>query len=162
MPFTDILTANAEYAKDHEELATGRAARGLAIVTCIDSRIDPLAAFGLKPGDAKIVRNAGARVTDDVLRTLIAATHTLGISRVALVQHTECKMASASQKDIEQIVGAATGHDASGVDFLTIDDQRAVLKQDAERIRSCELLPEGVEVGEFMFDVRSGALEQVS
>jgi carbonic anhydrase len=161
MPFTDILTANSAYAANHEELANGRARRGLAIVTCIDTRIDPLAAFGLIPGDAKVIRNAGARVTDDVLRTLIIASHVLGVNRIALIQHTDCGVATNDQAAIEHVVEELTGHSASGIDFLTIGDQVETLHADAEKIRINELLPDGIEVGEFMFDVRHGTLEQI-
>jgi carbonic anhydrase len=161
MPFEDILTANSEYAKNHEFLGNGRARRGLAIVTCIDSRIDPLASFGLKPGDAKILRNAGARVTDDVLRTLILAAHVLGVNRVALIQHTDCGGTKVDQAKMETIVGDLTGEDASGIDFLTVTDQIATLHEDAQRIRDCALMPAGTEVGEFMYDVENGRLTAV-
>jgi carbonic anhydrase len=161
MPFTDILTANAQYTRQHEELAGGNARRGLAVVTCIDSRIDPLPALGLLTGDAKIVRNAGARVTDDVLRTLIIATHVLGVDRIALMQHTDCGVAGNTQQSLERVVEDATGESAHLIDFLTIDDQRTTLRADAEKLRRCRLLPAGTEVGEFIFDVRSGRLEQV-
>lgn len=158
MPFTDILTANSAYAADHEELANGRARRGLAIVTCIDTRIDPLEAFGLIPGDAKVIRNAGARVTDDVLRTLIIASHALGVNRIALIQHTDCGVANNTQDSLTQIVETQTGESIGELDFLTIDDQISTLHKDSQKIRDCKLLPEGTEVGEFIFDVHSGKL----
>jgi carbonic anhydrase len=161
MPFTDILDANAEYNPTHKDLGSGRARRGLAIVTCIDSRIDPLAMFGLVPGDAKMIRNAGARVTDDVLRTLILATHVLGVERVALVAHTDCGATSADQSKMESIVKEATGEDATDVDFLMVEDQAATLRADAELIRNSPLIAPGVEVGTFIFDVRSGRLDPV-
>jgi carbonic anhydrase len=161
MPFTDILTANAGYAADHEELANGRARRGLAIVTCIDTRIDPLAAFGLIPGDAKVIRNAGARVTDDVLRSLVIASHVLGVNRVALIQHTDCGVAKNTQETITDVVHDLTGEEVD-IDFLTIPDQKATLAADAQKIRECKLMPEGTEVGEFIFDVVHGKLEQLS
>ncbi len=161
MPFNDIVTANAVYAERHKNLANGLARRGLAIVTCIDTRIDPLEAFGLIPGDAKMIRNAGARVTDDVLRTLVLASHVLGVNRVALIQHTDCGGTKLSQEQMVDVVGELTGEDASDVDFLMIDDQRATLAADAQKIRDCKLLPAGFEVGEFIFDVTSGRLEQV-
>src|SRR4051794_27956145 len=92
-PFASELTANAAYA---EQFALGDlqpvAARGLAVVTCMDSRIEPLQMLGLRPGDAKILRNAGARVTDDVLRTLVLAVHLLGVRRVLVVPHLRCRM----------------------------------------------------------------------
>ncbi|CAN5447081.1 hypothetical protein BH23ACT7_BH23ACT7_25390 [soil metagenome] len=78
-PFADVLSANAAYAQQFDLGGLpGRAARGLAIVTCMDTRIEPLRMLGLRPGDAKILRNAGGRVTDDVLRTLVLAVHLLG------------------------------------------------------------------------------------
>ena len=161
MAFTDILTANAIYTADHEELASGLARRGLAVVTCIDSRIDPLEALGLKPGDAKIIRNAGARVTEDVLRTLIIATHALGVNRIALMQHTDCGVATNTQDSIEMMVRASTGRSPAAIDFLAIEDQAATLHADAELLRGYEFFPEGVEVGEFIFDVHSGELRQL-
>lgn len=162
MPFTDVLTANEEYAKDFVDIGSGRARRGLAIVTCIDSRIAPLAAFGLIPGDAKVVRNAGARVSEDVLRTLVIATHLLGVNRIALMQHTDCGGMAMSQEKLAGLVTDVTGHDASGMDFRMIEDQRATLSADAALIRDCPLLPNGVEVGEFIFDVHSGELKQIA
>ncbi|MFY9487959.1 MAG: carbonic anhydrase [Solirubrobacterales bacterium] len=159
MPFSDILKANRGYAADHVELADGQARRGLAIVTCIDTRIDPLAAFGLIPGDAKVIRNAGARVTQDVLRTLTIAAHVLGVNRIALIQHTDCGVAANTQETIATVVHEHTGTEPT-IDFLTIDDQIATLHADAEILRTHPLLPH-VEVGEFMFDVHGGGLEQV-
>ena len=80
-PFDDVLTANVEYSRTFADAGTpGKAARGLALVTCMDSRISPLEMLGLLPGDAKILRNAGARVTDDVLRTLVLAVHLLEVA----------------------------------------------------------------------------------
>ncbi len=162
MPFTDILTANNAYAADHEELSNGRARRGLAIVTCIDTRIDPLEAFGLIPGDAKVIRNAGARVTDDVMRSLIIAAHVLGVNRVALIQHTDCGVANNDQGTIAEVVEDLTGNSVDDFDFLTISDQVETLHADAAKIRQHPLMPPGTEVGEFMFDVHSGKLTPVA
>lgn len=161
MPFNDILTANEQYTSVHEELASGRARRGLAIVTCIDSRIDPLTALGLIAGDAKVIRNAGARVTGDVLRTLIVATHILGVNRIALMQHTDCGMAENSQEAIKSVVESVTG-ETSDIDYLMIDDQIKTLHEDAKKLRECTLFPVGVEIGEFVFDVKNGALTQIA
>lgn len=162
MPFNDILSANADYSGHHKDLPNGRARRGLAIVTCIDSRIDPLEAFGLAPGDAKVLRNAGARVTEDVLRSLIIAAHLLGVNRVALIQHTDCGGASADQQKVAGIVESITGNSAEGMDFMMIDDQIETLHSDSQLIRDCPLMPAGTEVGEFMYDVHSGKLSEVS
>src|ERR687889_1202029 len=92
-PFADVLAANAAYAASFGLAGVpSNAARGLAVVTCMDSRIEPLAMLGLGPGDAKIIRNAGARVTDDVLRTLVLGTYLLGVDRAMVIAHTNCRL----------------------------------------------------------------------
>ena len=160
--FDDLIAANEVYQSEfHDSEVTGKAAKGLAVVTCIDSRIDPLAMLGLRPGDAKIIRNAGARVTDDALRSLILATNLLGVHRVCVVQHTDCAMAGSSEAAMQAKVGAARGEDAGGWQFLAMEDQHAALRADVERIEGCDLIAEGVEVGAFVFDVHSGALVPV-
>jgi carbonic anhydrase len=158
-PFDDLLRANREYAETHVVQAeSGWAQKGLAIVTCIDTRIDPLSMLGLRPGDAKIIRNAGARVTDDVLRSLALATRLLGVDRVAVVQHTDCKVASATQAEIVEHF-RSLGVDASSQDFLLIDDQQQVLAADVERVRASELVGP-VTVCGFVYDVRTGLLAE--
>ncbi|MDP1818803.1 MAG: carbonic anhydrase [Acidimicrobiales bacterium] len=157
--FDDLLAANRRYQAGFDDSGLrGKAAKGLAVVTCIDSRIDPLAMLGLRPGDAKIIRNAGARVTEDALRSLILAANLLDVTRVCVVQHTECAMAGQREDDLRARIGELRGTDASGTDFLTMTDQVAALQGDIERIRACPLLPPDLEVGGFMFDVRSGAI----
>ena len=160
--FDDLLDANADYAKAFvDDGLPGQAARGLAIVTCMDSRIEPLTMLGLKRGDAKILRNAGGRVTGDVLRTLVLATHLLGVNRILVVEHTECRMASATAEQVHQQILEASGIDSRSLDFQLMDDQLASLKQDVQRVRSSPYLPAPVEVGGFLYDVRSGQLSEV-
>src|SRR5262249_39058013 len=92
--FADLLDANRRYRDFvHTSALEGRALKGLAVVTCMDSRIDPLAMLGLERGDAKVIRNAGGRVTGDALRSLILATNLLGVNRICVIQHTGCAMA---------------------------------------------------------------------
>jgi carbonic anhydrase len=136
----------------------GTAAKGLAVLTCIDSRIDPLAMLGLRAGDAKIIRNAGARVTNDALRSLILAVNLLGVTRVCLVQHTNCAMVDSTEDEIRTRIEAARGIDTTGWDFLATTDQRSTMVHDIALIRSCPLLPPDLEVGGFIFDVHTGAL----
>ena len=92
------------------------------VITCIDSRIDPLAMLGLKAGDAKIIRNAGARVTSDALRSLVLAVNLLGVDRVCVVQHTNCAMADSSDEEIRARIEARSGVGTSGWDFLATTD----------------------------------------
>jgi carbonic anhydrase len=159
--FDDVLTANADYARAFvDDGLPGQARRGLAIVTCMDSRIDPLSMLGLARGDAKILRNAGGRVTDDVLRTLVLATHLLGVDRVLVVEHTECRMASATAEQVHQQIKEASGIDSRSLEFGLMDDQLASLRHDVQRVRSSPYLPGGVEVGGFLYDVRTGTLTE--
>jgi len=161
--FDDLLEANARYRAGFRDAGLkGTAAKGLAVLTCIDSRIDPLAMLGLRPGDAKIIRNAGARVTDDALRSLVLAANLLGVTRVCVVQHTDCAMVGRTDDEVRARIEAASGKSAEGWEFLATNDQRTTLAADLGRIASCTLLPPGLEVGAFVFDVRTGALTPVT
>jgi len=161
--FDDLLEANARYrAEFHDPGVPGVAAKGLAVLTCIDSRIDPLAMLGLRAGDAKIIRNAGARVTDDALRSLVLAVNLLGVDRVCVVAHTECAMVGPTDEELRTRIGTLRDADASGWDFLACTDQRATLVDDIGRIASCPLLPNELEVAGFVFDVHDGELVPVA
>ena len=117
--------------------------------------------LGLKPGDAKILRNAGGRVTDDVLRTLVLAVHLLGVERVLLVAHTDCRMTKVTDDDVHAVIAADSGLDTRSLDFHTISDQGATLARDVQRIRSSPYLPSGLTVAGAIYDVRSGRVEVV-
>jgi carbonic anhydrase len=159
--FTDVLAANRAFSEDYAlaELPA-RASRGLAVLTCMDSRIDPLRMLGLAPGDAKILRNAGARVTDDVLRTLVLATYLLGVDRVMVVAHTDCRMSSGGEQHVHDAIRAAGGPDTRSISFLTTDDPEDALCQDVQRIRSWPYLGKVVSGG-FLYDLRTGLLHPV-
>lgn len=160
--FADVLTANEAYAGTFELAGLeARAARGLAIVTCMDSRIEPLDMLGLQPGDAKIIRNAGARVTEDVLRTLALATHLLGVDRIMVVAHTNCKMASATRDDVVDIIQETSGIDVRSLDFRLVADQHETLASDTQKIHSWPFLPPGIAIGGFMYDVHTGRVTHI-
>jgi carbonic anhydrase len=159
--FDDLLDANRRYAERFAlaDLAP-RAARGLALVTCIDSRIEPLQMLGLVPGDAKIMRNAGGRVTDDVLRSLILAANLLSVDRVAVMHHTECAVAS-PRAELVGRVEAAAGRSSGDWDFLSIVDPDADLADDVAKVRGCPLLPPSLPVVGWRYDIRSGLVVEV-
>lgn len=161
--FDDLLAANRTYAAT--DFATGGfdgiAHAGVAIVTCMDSRIDPLRLLGLEPGDAKIFRNPGGRVTANALEALVLGVHLLGVERILIVPHTRCAMASNTEAELRERVGASAGQDASWQGFHVIEDQRAALMSDVRAVRSHPLIGDKVPVGGFMYDVDSGLLEQV-
>lgn len=135
-PFQDLLAGNERFAAT---FALGglspRAARGVAILTCIDSRIPPLEVFELVPGDAKILRNAGARVTEDMIRTLAIATSQLGVTRIAVMRHTDC--------------AAGNDNDAQG------------LHEDLQRLRDDPRIPDDVELIGLRYDVETGRVAQL-
>lgn len=158
--FDRELTANAEYAASFvDPNLPGRAAARLAVVTCMDSRIDPLAMLGLAKGDAKILRNAGGRVTDDVLRTLVLAVHLLDVERVLVAQHTDCRMTKVTDEQAHEAIRERSGVDTRSLDFHTIPDQRAALARDVERVKAWPFLPRELAVAGAIYDVRSGRLQ---
>ena len=159
--FDDVLAANEAYAQGFRlQGLEPVAARGLAVLTCMDSRIEPLAMLGLAPGDAKILRNAGARVTDDVLRTLVLASYLLGVDRAMVVAHTKCRMASGEEDDVHDAVAQAGGPDTRSLAFLVSSDQVDTLREDVQRVRSWPYLT-NLQVGGFLYDVDTGRLTRV-
>lgn len=160
--FFDVLDANHKFVNsfEHSDL-TGTARKGLAIVTCMDSRINPLAVVGMQAGDAKILRNAGARVTDDVLRTLVLASYLLGVTRVLVMPHTDCRMVCANDSVIHETIQSQHGVDTRSLEFRTVSDQREALIVDVSRLRSYPLLKTGVTVAGAIYNVSTGQLEPI-
>jgi carbonic anhydrase len=159
--FDDLLAANQEFATDFSLGGfDGVAHAGVAIVTCMDSRIDPLGMVGLKPGDAKIFRNPGGRVTPQALEALVLGVHLLKVERVLIVPHTRCAVASYSEAELRQRVAESAGQDASWQSFHVVDDQTRALAEDVQKVRSHPLIPDTVSVGGFIYDVDSGLLTQ--
>jgi carbonic anhydrase len=159
--FDDLMDANREFA-GHFELGgfDGVAHAGVAIVTCMDSRIDPLRMVGLQAGDAKIFRNPGGRVSGQALEALVLAVHLLGVERVLIIPHTRCAMASNTEQELREKVGASAGQDASWQQFHVVEDQLAALAEDVQAVRSHPLIPDSVLVGGFLYDVDTGLLDE--
>ena len=157
--FADVLSGNSDYAARFPGTGlSGRAAKGLALVTCMDSRIEPLQLLGMEQGDVKILRNAGARVTDDVLRTLVLGAYLLDVTRVLVMPHTHCKMASATEEEIHASILENFGVDTNSVEFRTVPDQELALAYDVRRIRSYPLLPKDLVVAGAIYDVHTGTI----
>ena len=160
--FDDLLAANREFAANFGLAGfDGVASAGVALVTCMDSRIDPLGMLGLKPGDAKIFRNPGGRVTDAALEALVLGVHLLGVDRILVVPHTRCAMASSTEEQLHERVTASAGVDSSWQPFHVIDDQVATLRHDLQRVRSHPLIPESTAIGGFIYDVDTGLLNPI-
>jgi carbonic anhydrase len=160
-PFSDVLSANERFAETYQSGGLkGQARRGLAILTCMDSRIDPLAMLGLAPGDAKILRNAGARVSEDVLRTLVLASYLLGVNRVMIVAHTDCRMTIDDESKVHAAIAAAGGPDTRSLSFLTTEDVRTSLATDVQKVHSFPYLKE-LPVAGFLYHLDTGRLEEI-
>ena len=160
--FSDLFAANSEFVKSFKsQELTGEARKGLAIITCMDSRIDPLRIVGMQPGDAKILRNAGARVTEDVLRTLVLATYLLNVNRVLVMPHTDCRMASGTEDEIHAAIKERSGVDTRSIEIRTVKDQISALNSDLVRIKSFPLLPKELLITGAIYDVKSGKLNQI-
>jgi len=160
--FDDLLSANRRYAETFTLSGfDGVAHAGVAIVTCMDSRIDPLGIIGLKPGDAKIFRNPGGRVTEQALEALVLGVHLLNVNRVLVVPHTRCAMVATTQDELRKRVGESAGQDASWQTFGVVADQKAALADDVRKVRSHPLIPDTVEVGGFIYDVDTGLIDQL-
>jgi carbonic anhydrase len=159
--FDDLLAANAAFAESFELGGFDGVARaGVALVTCMDSRIDPLGMIGLSPGDAKIFRNPGGRVTDAALEAIVLGVHLLNVDRVLVVPHTRCAVASATEPELRRRVAESAGLDVTWQRFHVVSDQLETLAYDVHRVTSHPLVPDSVEVGGFLYDVDTGLLDR--
>ncbi len=163
MPVVDeFLAANERYAAgfDKGDLPLPPARR-VAVLVCMDARIDPAKALGLAEGDAHVIRNAGGRASDDALRSLAISHELLGTREVVVVHHTDCGMLTFTNDQIRQRLRDRLGADASGVDFLPFGDLDQSVRDDVATIRSSPLIPDDIAVSGFVYDVRSGRLRRV-
>jgi carbonic anhydrase len=156
-PVSDIerlLAANEAYAAARSNVGNPRPLRRLAVVTCMDARIDVFAALGLHLGEAHVIRNAGGRVTDDVLRSLAVSSHVLGVDTVVVMQHTKCGVAGVSDDELREMTGAE-------LEFFSFDDHAAALHDDIDVLTSTAYLGPLRTVAGFVFDVETGYLHDV-
>ncbi len=160
--FADLIEANARYTESFALAGfDGIARAGVAMITCMDSRIEPLEMIGLRTGDAKIIRTPGGRVTPDALIGCVLGVHLLGVTRILVVPHTRCAMASGEDADLVARVARETGEDLSDLALGASTDQRARLIEDVDLLRTHPHVGERATVGGFLYDVDSGSLQQL-
>jgi carbonic anhydrase len=162
--FADILEANRRYAESFRLAGLAApAARELGVLTCIDSRIEPLSMLGLEPGDANIFRNAGARVSDDALRSLVLATNLLNVRRIMIVQHTDCAMGGVSDEELRARIAERLGDPGlvEGFEPSAMVAPHDALAAGVARLRDCPLIPAGTAVAGFEYDVTTGLLTKL-
>ena len=161
MSFDDLLSANRSYAESFSRKGIdGIAHAGVAIVTCMDSRIDPLPMVGLGPGDAKILRSPGGWVAPWTMTGLVLAVQLLHVERIMLIPHTRCAM-SGTDEALHQSIAERNGMDATWLRFGASPDQMSRLKQDVSAVLAHPLIKNRAKVGGFMYDVDTGLLEQI-
>jgi carbonic anhydrase len=158
----ELLKANRAFARAFADGGKpAKPARQLVVVTCMDARIDPARTLGLGIGDAHVIRNAGGRISDDVIRSLIISTAMLGTREVVVIQHTDCGMQTFSNDDMHARIADERGADASHIDFLPFSDLKANVRADVERLRTDPHLEPGITVSGYVYDVDTGALTEV-
>lgn len=135
--------------------------RHLVVLCCMDARIDLFRLLGLQVGDAHILRNAGGRATDDMLRSIILSTNALGTREVVVIHHTGCGLGGVTDDEIREQVRRESGHSPTEIEFLAFDDEVQSVREDVARIRACEYLPEHMSVWGAVYDVHTGVLTPV-
>ena len=157
----EIIRANRRFSGERSpRLLPLPPARHLAVVTCMDARLDPAAAFGLAEGDAHVIRNAGGRARD-ALRSLVISQRLLGTTAISVVHHTECGMLTFDNHDLYLKVEKDLGADASEIDFLPFSNLDQSVRDDVEFLRNNRLIAPGTEIRGFVYDVKTGGLTEV-
>ena len=176
----EVLASNASYAAgfDKGELALPPA-RHFAILTCMDARLDPAKYAGLSEGDAHVIRNAGGRASDDAIRSLVISYKLLGTREWFVIHHTNCGMEFFTDDLMRDLLGQSLetaelgpggfrdvgdgpgSSEARYIDWLTIADQKQSIVDDVTRIRAHPLVPRTIPVYGYLYDVKTGRLEEI-
>lgn len=158
----ELLKSNAGYAEssDLRELPIVPA-KGLAILTCIDARIDVHGLLGLREGDALVLRNAGGIVTEDALRSLIISTELVGAREILVINHTDCGMQRFEDVDLRRRLKDKTGVGADHLVFHAFKDLRQNVREQVRTIRESPFIPKDIAVAGFILDLNTGRLEPV-
>src|SRR5262245_56964422 len=177
----EVLKANASYEATFGEKGklTIPPVRHFTILTCMDARLDPAKYAGLSEGDAHVIRNAGGRASDDALRSLVISYKLLGTSEFFVIHHTDCGMLFFTDEVMRNLLASSletaeltpTGFRDVGkgpgsaegeyIDWLTMKDNAASVIADVRRIRNHPLIPKSIPIYGYIYDVRTGALEEV-
>jgi carbonic anhydrase len=157
----ELVDNNRRFAASLPELHLDvRPRRRLAIVACMDSRLDVFAALGLDSGDAHVLRNAGGVITDDVIRSLAVSQRRLGTEAVMLVHHTDCGMQALTDDGFRAELQEATGV-APAFAIESFTDLDADVRQSILRVRRSEFVPHRDSVRGFVYDVDTHAVREV-
>ena len=177
----EVMAANAAYAKDFGQKADLPVPPGrrFAILTCMDARLDPAKYAGLAEGDAHVIRNAGGRASDDAIRSLVISYKLLGTREWFVIHHTQCGMETFTDEVMRRLLASSlrtasigdSGWQDSGqgpgstegsyIDWLTIADSTQSVVEDVTRIRNHPLVPGDIPIYGYIYDVKTGRLEEL-
>src|SRR5256885_16199064 len=165
-----IMTVVQEFLKANEKYAAGfqkgslamPPSRQVAVLTCMDARIDPARILGLEEGDAHVIRNAGGRASEDAIRSLVISQQLLGTNTVVVIHHTDCGMLTFSNADLRTKLKQELKADADHIDFLPFTDLEQSVRDDVATLKASPLIPDNVDISGFIYDVSSGKLLPVT
>lgn len=158
----EVLADNARFAAGfNEEGCHARPALRLAVVACMDARLDTFRALGLAPGDAHVIRNAGGVVTDDVIRSLVISQRLLGTREIMLIHHTDCGLLTFSDDELKDAVAAETGLRPT-FEFQAFTNLEQDVRDSIARIQSSPFIPHRDLIRGFIYDCTSGRLTEIA
>ena len=160
--FENFLKANQAYVELHGDLHLSiKPKTKVAIVTCMDSRLHVAPALGLALGDAHILRNAGGRVTDDMIRSLVISQQQMGTREIVVLHHTDCGAQTFQNEEFQEHLKAELGVDVSDQDFLPFQDVEESVREDMQLLRESSLIPDDVIISGAVYDVDTGRMIEV-
>ncbi|CYV06163.1 carbonic anhydrase [Streptococcus suis] len=160
--FQNFMKANKAYVDLHGDYHLPlRPKTKVAIVTCMDSRLHVAQALGLALGDAHILRNAGGRVTEDMIRSLVISQQQLGTREIVVLHHTDCGAQTFTNEDFAVQLKRDLGVDVTGQDFLPFTDIEESVREDIALLKQSPLIPDDVEISGAVYDVDTGRMTEV-
>ena len=160
--FENFLKANQAYVELHGDLHLSiKPKTKVSIVTCMDSRLHVAPALGLALGDAHILRNAGGRVTEDMIRSLVISQQQMGTREIVVLHHTDCGAQTFQNKDFQEHLKRELGVDVSDQDFLPFQDIDESVREDMKLLQESPLIPDDVVISGAVYDVDTGSMRQI-
>ncbi|MFW6174770.1 MAG: beta-class carbonic anhydrase [Chloroflexota bacterium] len=161
--FNEMLEANKCYAAEFDQgELPAPPARRVAVITCMDARLHPEKFLGLSLGDAHVIRNAGGRVSEDAIRSLVISEQLLTTNEIVVIHHTGCGMMILCNEDLNRKVRDELGVDTSGKDWMLFDALEQGVRDDIEALRRSELIPDSITIHGAIYEVETGRVREVS